>query len=472
MQKKYVNKKMQPKMINILALLSSMSLSDFEELKQLSKIIKGIYSISTGGVTQKNISRQTEEDGYGYRSVQRFFKKEINWELLYLSCISYFFNTDEEKVYLLAIDEVVEAKAGKSTHRIGRFFSSIAGRPIASVCFHVLSLIEVNSRKSFITKKEQRIQATSKKAKNSKDSSKQKKKNLKEGKGKGKGKGRPKGSKDKNKTRADTGLSLSFERLLIGGLSLLSSIGIVPNYIVADGAYSSKTFLLICIEQKISLISKLRCTSALYLPAKPKQGKRGRGRAKKYGNRIYLDKLNRKSPYFYKTIEGKATSNLMIDVYRLSEIWTKFLPVMVNVTVLIVTNTRTNKVSRRILFSTDLALSTDLMIEYYSLRFQIEFNFRDAKQYFGLADFRAYKPIQVKNSVGLAFFMVNFSHIMRKKVTALWEIENLSILDVKAGFRVEKQVERILKHLDLDHNLFKNQVDLKGLAAFEAINLN
>lgn len=462
-------------MVNILVLLSSMSLFEFEHINQLSKIIKGIYSISTGGVTQKNISRQTEEDGYGYRSVQRFFALDINWELLYLSCVSYFFDTEDKKVYLLAIDEVVELKAGKSTYGVGRFFSSIAGRPVASVCFHVLSLIEVNSRKSFVTKQEQRFQEKSKKVKSSKKASKKASKKKNDAKAKtasSKPKGRPKGSKDKNKTKTHTGLSLSFERLLIAGLSLLSTIGIIPSYIVADGAYGSKTYLLICIEQNIALISKLRCTSALYLPVEQKKGKRGRGRARKYGKRIHLDKLNKESPYFYKTIEDKEASNLIIDVYHLPKIWTKFLPVMVNVTVLIATNTQTNKVSRKILFSTDLALSADLIIEYYSLRFQIEFNFRDAKQYFGLADFRAYKATQVKNSVGLAFFMVNFSHIVRKKVTELWEVENLSILDVKAGYRTEKQVNRILKYLDLDIMAIKNQINLKDLAAFEAINLN
>jgi putative transposase len=465
---------MQPNMLNILELLSSMSISEYENINELSKIIKGVYSISAGGVTQKNISRQTEEDGCGYRSVQRFFSKDINWELLYLSCIHYFFSTADEKVYLLAIDEVVESKSGKSTHGVGRFFSSIAGRPIASVCFHVLSLVAVNSRKSFVTKQEQRIQEKSKKVtKRKKGSKKSKPSKIKVISPKEtKSKGRPKGSKDKNKTKTHTSLSLSFERLLIEGLRLLSTIGIVPSYIVADGAYGSKTFLLICIEQNIALISKLRCTSALYLPAEQKEGKRNPGRAKKYGERIDLDKLDRKSFYFHKTIENKELSNLIIDVYHIPKIWTKYLPVMVNVTVLIAKNAQTNRVSRKILFSTDLVLSADLIIEYYSLRFQIEFNFRDAKQYFGLADFRAYKATQVKNSVGLAFFMVNLSPIVRKKMAEVWAIEHLSILDVKAGFRVEKQVDRILKHLDLDVRAIKNQINFKDLAAFEAINLN
>ena len=456
-------------MINILVLLWSMPLpSSFEYVEQLSKIIKGIYSISTGGVTQKNISRQTEEDDFGYRSVQRFFSMEINWELLYLSCINYFFNSEvEKKVYLLAIDEVVERKSGKLTHGVNRFFSSIAGRPIASVCFHVLSVIEVNSRKSFVTKQEQRIRGEKSKEKVSK-----KKESLSRDKKTPKPKGRPKGSRDKNKTKEYTKLSRSFERLAIGGLALLSSIGIFPSYLVADGAYNSKTFILICLEQNIALISKLRYTSALYFVAQAKEGKQPRGRKKKYGKRVNLEQLDKTSPYFHKTIKNKETSNLIIDVYHFPKIWTKFLPVMVNVTVLLARNTRTNRVSRKIIFSTDLALSADLMIEYYSLRFQIEFNFRDAKQYFGLADFRAYKETQVNNSVGLAFFMVNFFHIIRKKVTEMWAVENLSILDVKAGYRAEKQVERILKHFDLDPKVFKNQVNLKDLASLEAINLS
>lgn len=462
-------------MLSILSILSSMSLPTSSPLGELSKVIKGIYNISTGGVTQKNISRQTRDSGYSYRSVQRFFKSDINWDLLYLSCIHYFFKGGGEKVYLLAIDEVVEAKSGKSTHLLGRFYSSIAGHPIASVCFHVLSLIEVSSRKSFVATQEQREAKSSKEVKEEKSKIKTGKTmlNKRANQVSPNPKGRPKGSKDGNNTRVDTGLSLSFERLLMLGLSLLVTIGIVPSYIVADSAYSSKTYLLICQTLKISLISKLRCTSVLYLPATQKESKAGKGRPPKYGERINLENLDKQSGYFYKTLrEAEDKSNLVVDVYHFPKIWTKFLPVQINVVVLVIKNTRTNTVSRRILYTTDLALCADLLIEYYSLRFQIEFNFRDAKQYFGLADFKAYKSTQVKNSAGLAFFMVNFTHIVRKKVTELWGVENLSILDLKAGFRAEKQLERILKHLNLDVSELKKQADIKTLATIEAINLN
>ena len=54
-------------------------------------------------------------------------------------------------VYLLAIDETVEGKAGKSTDKIGYFFCSKAQKVIKSVSFGVLSIISVKERKSYVT---------------------------------------------------------------------------------------------------------------------------------------------------------------------------------------------------------------------------------------------------------------------------------------------------------------------------------
>jgi putative transposase len=58
-----------------------------------------------------------------------------------------------------------------------------------------------------------------------------------------------------------------------------------------------------------------------------------------------------------------------------------------NVVIIEKINLKEKKAARVILFSSDVELSWVKVLEYYSLRFQIEFNFRDAKQYFGLEDF-------------------------------------------------------------------------------------
>ncbi len=49
------------------------------------------------------------------------------------------------------------------------------------------------------------------------------------------------------------------------------------------------------------------------------------------------------------------------------------------------TNLKTGKSKHVILFSSDL--EHEKLVEYYQLRSQIEFNFRDAKQYWGLEGF-------------------------------------------------------------------------------------
>jgi putative transposase len=62
-------------------------------------------------------------------------------------------------------------------------------------------------------------------------------------------------------------------------------------------------------------------------------------------------------------------------------------PGSLNVVILVKTNLTTHAWAHVILFSSDLSSSAEQMITYYSLRFQLEFNFRDSKQFWGLEDF-------------------------------------------------------------------------------------
>jgi len=304
---------------------------------------------------------------------------------------------------------------------------------------------------------------------------KKKKEATKKKKGSKKGKkkvGRPKGSKNKTHTKQYTGLSLSFESLLSLILPLLVVVNIIPAYVVADGAYGSKTFLLITRELGQHLISKLRVNTALYLPYAEKKGaKKRRGRKPKYGSKIDYDTLTPESAYYVKTTQEEDKPEVSIQIYQISKVWVKFLPVLINVVIFKAVNTKTGKVGRRILFSTDLNLSAELMIQYYCLRFKIEFNFRDAKQHFGLAHFRAYKQRQVQNSVGLAFFMVNFTNIIRKIVIDMFCLDQVSILDLKALSNAEKHYDRLLKVLEIDPCLIKKKDLVFNLAKVDAPNL-
>ena len=96
-------------------------------------------------------------------------------------------------------------------------------------------------------------------------------------------------------------------------------------------------------------------------------------------------------------------------------------------------------------------MAYDTLIDYYRLRFQIEFNFRDAKQYWGLEDFMNIKETQVTNVANFSLFMVTFSQLLLPKIEGL---ESKSILDLKTMLRARKFTRRIINSLSLNAEEF------------------
>ncbi|MDQ7057105.1 MAG: transposase [Ghiorsea sp.] len=109
------------------------------------------------------------------------------------------------------------------------------------------------------------------------------------------------------------------------------------------------------------------------------------------------------------------------------------------------------KTAHVILFSSDLALGWDKVVDYYRLRFQIEFNFRDAKQYWGLEDFMVVKEAKVRNSACFSMFMVNMAYALIAQNDGK---VGRSMHDVKVWFLARKQVQETLKLCGKMPNVF------------------
>ena len=75
----------------------------------------------------------------------------------------------------------------------------------------------------------------------------------------------------------------------------------------------------------------------------------------------------------------------------------------------------------------------------------IEFNFRDAKQYWGLEDFMNITPTGVTNAANLSLFMVNVAY--RLRADGHPRDPDYSVLDLKADCRAYKYVEETIKML-------------------------
>jgi putative transposase len=104
-----------------------------------------------------------------------------------------------------------------------------------------------------------------------------------------------------------------------------------------------------------------------------------------------------------------------------------------NVVIIVKTNLRTQARAHVVLFSSNLALAYAPLVDYYGLRCQLEFNCRDAKQYWGLEDFMNVTPTGVTKAANLSLFMVNVAYRLRTDLHS--RDPAYSVLDLKADCR-------------------------------------
>jgi putative transposase len=407
-------------------------------LRQLSHIALALLTM-TGRVTMTGIARWTG-DGARYRTIQRFFATVLPWpQLFWLFLRQHHFQPDD--IYILAGDEVVVTKAGKETFGLDRFFSGVLQKPVPSVAFFSLALISTTTRRAFPLRLEQVVRTEAEKAA-AKAKAAAKKTTQPAPKRKP---GRPTGSKNKPKTEASLSPELQrIQTMLQAQLTLIA--GHVPLvYLALDGHFGNSPTFQMVRGCGLHLISKLRSDAALYFPYDgPYQG---RGPRRKYGAKLEITALPAHALRETSVVDGVETSSYQVEVLH------KEFPQPLNVVVLVKTNLKTGAQAHVLLFSSDLALPFDNLVKYYSLRFQIEFTFRDAKQYWGLDDFMTVTAAGVNNAANLSLFMVSLSTALLTE--ARRTDPQCSVLDLKASYRGAKYVTETIKLLpeQLDEGL-------------------
>jgi putative transposase len=387
--------------------------------RQLTVVAQALM-VMTGRITMLSISRWAGKGG-SYRTIQRFFGKTIpwdslNWMLAKASMV------EAAGVILIAGDATTVTKSGKNTFGLGRFFSSIYSRAVPGIAFQTLSLLDVDKRKSWPMLVEQILPKPKQETPTAAKVEKKKR-----------GRGRPKGSK--NKKRRDVALNAEMTQVQAMLSKLLKLIGdtFQPVYFVYDGAFGNNAAAQMTRQLGLHLVSKLRYDSALYFEWAGVYS--GKGRRPKYGDRVDY----RHIPSAYLKSE-EVKNGIRTRIYQLTVLHKKFSDSL-SVVIICKENLNTGKQARVILFSTDLELKWENVVDYYRLRFQIEFNFRDAKQHWGLEDFMVTKKESVFNAANLSLWMVNVSHSM------LVESNEESILDLKARHHAFRYVQEVFKIL-------------------------
>jgi putative transposase len=247
--------------------------------------------------------------------------------------------------------------------------------------------------------------------------------------------GRPKGSKNKNK--ADVTLSPELQRILAQGQGVMDLIRekLKIAYFVLDGHFGNALATAMVRQMGLHIISKMQHNAELYL--RPTEQEKADHPRLKYGARLNSHQLPEKL-----RISSTTEGDYCTEVYQATCLHKHFAD-LINVVIIVRTHLESQRVGHVVLFSSDLSLSALTLIDYYALRFQIEFTFRDAKQYFGLEDFMGVKEVSIQNAVGLSFFMVNLSRYLLDGLRTSYP--GAGVNDLKSFYRARHYIAEVLK---------------------------
>jgi len=327
-------------------------------LRQLGRVIEAMLSIS-GRVTMRGLSRWSGKGGSD-RTIQRLFKTSVHWcQLNWLLMRPHL--VDADAVVVMRGDQGVVTKSGKTTYGLDRFFSSLSGKAVPGLCFLSLSLLSVKRRTSspVVTEHVSQPCETSLQERSKKKA--------------GGPRGRPKGSQNRKRREVALRPSLCFLQTPIKRLREHIGDACKVVYCIFDGELGHNDAMPMVRQVGLHLMSQLRYNAALYFPDNGPYA--GRGPHRKSGQKLEYRNI---PPEYWKATS--LEEGIQTQIYQMS-LWHKQFADLLNLVVSVPRHLPTDKVAHVGLCSRDGRLGDEPLIDDDRLRFQLEFNLRDAKQY-------------------------------------------------------------------------------------------
>jgi hypothetical protein len=233
------------------------------------------------------------------------------------------------------------------------------------------------------------------------------------------------------------------------------------KYLAGDGYYSKRKFVDGVCALDLHLISKLRSDANLrYLYSGPQKP---RGRHRRYDGKVTFDDLTR----FTWLREIEPGLNLYTAlVYHVS------LKRQIRIALLLDTRTP-GKTGRVLLFCTDIDLDAEQILIHYQARFQIEFIFRDAKQFTGLCDCQSRNAQKLDFHFNAALSALNLAkyqaQLRHPSLEPGFKAEPFSTASHKRVALNQHLLERFIAQLDLDPTVIKSHPNYENLRSYGII---
>jgi hypothetical protein len=225
------------------------------------------------------------------------------------------------------------------------------------------------------------------------------------------------------------------------------------KYLVLDGFYAKNKFINGVIENDLQAISKLRHDAHLRWLYTGEQ--KPRGRRRQYDGKVIFEK--HQARFERETFdEDTQLYTAIVNSPSLKR----------NIRVVFLVHKGKCKA---LLLSTDTALNAKEIVCYYRSRFQIEFLFRDGRQYTGLGDCQSPKKEALKFHFDSSMTALNLLKLQDREGVEKREGHVISIQRLKIIKFNQYLIDRIISVLDLQPTRIKSHPEYQALIEYGAV---
>jgi DDE superfamily endonuclease len=377
-----------------------------------------------------NLSRYGE---YSERTYRRQYQKKFDFIPFHAQTIAAAIEPSREQI--AAIDCSFISKSGKQTWGVDNFYNGSISKSQKGLEISVISVVDVSAHQGYTLCVKQTATTDRPPIPLAKPTAKKKRKSK---------------SKLKAKAKAKTEPVIServkgyLEQLKIARTHLPAAV----KYLAADSFYSKKSVVDGVVELDLQLVSKLRIDADLRYCYTGEQ--KPKGAPRKYDGKVDLSDLSRLE------FGGELANGTKI--YS-QVVWHVSLKRQIRI-VYLTDQRNPDKQRVALLFSTDTKIDPLRLYEYYKSRFQIEFVFRDAKQFTGLCECQSRQQKALDFHFNASLAALNLAKLEQQK-TQLDTGENLqpqsfSMATYKRLALNGHLLERFISMLGLDPTLIKS----------------
>lgn len=233
----------------------------------------------------------------------------------------------------------------------------------------------------------------------------------------------------------------------------------LSNVIVCDAYFSKRKFLdKVCKDPGFEIISRLRDDANLNYLFIGKQSK-GRGRKRKYAGKVVNKKIDKRRIRFVTEDENMVIHTAIVYSVGLKR----------NIRIAYVEHKLKAKRLMKLYYSTNLERDAKQLVEYYKLRFQMEFIFRDAKQYTGLEQCQSRGKNKLHFHFNASLTAVSIAKVIARNNKKNDERMPVSVFDIKTEFQNRNMIHRIFSMYGFSQKMIKINDTYKAILNFGKI---